>query len=47
VAGDLANAKRGVFELAKVVKSPVPALNLRGGGSRPPLRKGEKPVFPR
>jgi hypothetical protein len=46
-AGDLANAQRGVFSLVKVVKSAVPSLNLRGAGSRPPLRKGEMPVFPR
>jgi len=46
-AGDLANAKRGTFELAKVVQSPVPTLNLKGAPARPPLRKGEKPVFPR
>jgi hypothetical protein len=46
-AGDLANAQRGKFELAKVVKSPVPALGLKGGGTRPPLRKGEQPQFPR
>ncbi|HJZ84886.1 MAG TPA: DUF2330 domain-containing protein [Polyangia bacterium] len=45
-AGDLANAKRGVISLAKVVRSSVPSLNLRGV-SRPPLRKGEMPAFPR
>jgi hypothetical protein len=35
-AGDLANAKRGQFDLAKVVRS-----------SRPPLRKKEAPAPPR
>ncbi len=46
-AGDLANAKRGVFKLATVVRSPVPSLQLRGTSNRPPLRKGEAPVTPR
>jgi hypothetical protein len=46
-AGDLANAQRGVFKLSSVVKSAVPALELRGGSSRPPLRKGEAPAMPR
>jgi hypothetical protein len=46
-AGDLANAKRGVFQLASVVNSPVPALDLKGKQTRPPLRKGELPVMPR
>jgi hypothetical protein len=40
-AGDLANAKRGVYQLARVVTSPVPSLGLPGA-PRPPLRKGEK-----
>jgi hypothetical protein len=46
-AGDLANAKRGVFTLSSVVRTPVPSLNLKPPPSRPPLRKGEKPAFPR
>jgi len=45
-AGDLAQAPRGVYKLAAVVKSPVPSLELRGV-PRPPLRKGEKPAFRR
>jgi hypothetical protein len=45
-AADLANAKRGVFELPKVVRSSVPSLELRGA-PRPPLRKGEAPNPPR
>jgi hypothetical protein len=40
-AGDLANARRGVFTLKSVVKSPVPSLEL-AGVPRPRLRKGEK-----
>ena len=45
-AGYLAQAPRGVYKLAAVVKSPVPSLELRGV-PRPPLRKGEKPAFRR
>ncbi len=47
VAGDLANAKRGGFKLSAVVKSAVPSPELRGSGTRPPMRKGELPVMPR
>ncbi len=45
-AGDLANAKRGAFQLSSVVTSPVPSLELKGK-PRPPMRKGELPSFPR
>jgi hypothetical protein len=45
-AGDLANAKRGSFQLSSVVTSPVPSLELKGK-PRPPMRKGELPSFPR
>jgi len=44
--GDLAHAKRGVIGLAKVVRSPVPRLNLRGV-SASTLRQGQLPAFPR
>jgi hypothetical protein len=40
-AGDLANAKRGVYKLDKVVKSKIATLGI-AGKPRPPLRKGER-----